>query len=137
MQSGRGTAQDVSAYQTAAQSLETAAAERSAAVSALRTAGTEGMAGTLLQRIARIQANRHWQVPIEFLVVDRTEQEWVALMEALANEHVAAKGEGSLDPAMQSQLASWRQNSEVAQARTNRDANLAAIQTAWNSAVGQ
>ena len=56
-------------------------------------------------------------------------------MEALANEHVAAKDEGTLDPAMQSQLATWRQHSEVALARTSRDANLAAIEAAWNSAT--
>ena len=53
VQSGRASAEDVSAYQSAAQSLVTATTERTGAISALRTAGTEGIAATPVQRIAR------------------------------------------------------------------------------------
>jgi hypothetical protein len=67
--------------------------------------------------------------------VNRTQEEWVQLRDALANERIALEYEDTLDQAMQAQLAIWRSNESVAAATSGIGANLQAITTAWNAAM--
>src|SRR5688572_1643772 len=87
--------------------------------------------------VRRIKANRSWEIPVEFLVKDRTEPNWVELRSALATERIAAQDEEETYPlSTQTYLAQVRAETEIALARVNKDANLVAVQTAWNAAAG-
>ena len=72
---------------------------------------------------------------LEFLVVDRSEAEWIQLREGLANERVAAKLGQAPDPIARAALAEFRSHPLVAAARANLDANLAVVTTAWEQAA--
>ena len=97
-------------------------------------------AGTQRATLTQIRANRavdHSQgFPIEFQVASRTEAQWVALRDALANEKQAIKYPDTLDQDAQTLLSTTRAEGAVAAARTALDANLPAVQTAWNTAAG-
>jgi len=100
--------------------------------SALGAVSAEQAAG-----VRRINANRSWGLPVEFLVRNRTEPDWVELRSALATERIAAQDdEETCPPSTQAFLAQVRSEPEIASAKVNLDANIAAIQTAWNSAAG-
>ena len=84
-----------------------------------------------------IKANRSWEVSVEFLVKNRTEPNWVELRSALATERIAAQDAEETCPlSTQTYLAQVRAETEIALARVNKDANLVAVQTAWNAAAG-
>jgi hypothetical protein len=99
---------------------------------ALGTVSTEQAA-----TVRRINANRSWGLlPLEFLVKNRTEPQWVELRAAVATERIAAQDDEEIcPPSTQAYLAQIRAETEIASAKVNLDANIAAVQTAWNSAA--
>jgi hypothetical protein len=137
IQSGRATDEQLSAYQTAKLQFAQAKTQRQGVLGALFNIASSGLNNTKRSTLATIQANRHWELPVEFLVVDRTEAQWVRLRNCLANERVAAKLGEDPDPDSQATLAQLRSNPLVAAAKANVDANLAVVTTAWEQAVGQ
>jgi hypothetical protein len=134
IESGKASQEDVSSYQSASASLATATAARQAALDAYFTAGggvlSEGQRTTL----TAIRANRTYELPIEFLVVNRSQQEWVDLRDALANERIEPEVGEEPDPGDQAALATWRAVNAVASAKSSTESNLASITTSWNSA---
>jgi hypothetical protein len=85
-----------------------------------------------------MQANRAaWPLPIEFLSINRTQAQWIALREALAQEHIAAKRGQELDAQVQSYLAIARSDTTVASVVSNTVANLPTVQATWDSAMAQ
>ena len=135
IQSGRGSAADATAYQSALSDFQAAEAAREAALHDFCVAGVLGLSGSRMQTLGTILGNRDWSVPVEFKTVDRSEEEWVALKKALANERIMNKLGEAPDPAHQAFLASLRSDSAVALARSNLDANLDSLRVAWNAAV--
>ncbi len=86
-------------------------------------------------RLELILAHRGHGVPVEYLVVTRTDAEWVALREALAAERIAVEyEEEALDSASQSLLATCRAASSVATARACLDNHLASMASSWDLA---
>jgi len=135
IESGLSSAEDRSAHATQTAALSAATAERADALADYFAAATATLSAAQVSALTTIKANRHWELPVEFLVVDRTEPEWVAVRNSLANERISAKNGDEMNPACQSSLASWRANAAVSAARVNSDTNLAAVRSAWDSAA--
>ena len=55
--------------------------------------------------------------------------------EALANERISAADEVQLDPAVATQLATWRADPSVSVAATSLGTNLSSVTNAWNAAM--
>jgi hypothetical protein len=86
--------------------------------------------------VTRINANRKWGLPTQYLAKDRTEAEWVELRSALATKRISEEDAEEVFPqSIQSDLAAADAVSEVATAKVNLDSGIAAVQTAWNAAA--
>jgi len=136
IQSGKAEEGDVQAYQAAKAALAAASGQRETILNQVFDSATASLGDSRRQALLAIRANKSWNLPTEFLVVSRTEQEWVQLRDALANERIAPKVGEEPDPASQAQLAVWRANASVAAAKTGLDSNLATIRTGWTEATG-
>ena len=141
IQSGQASQEEIGNYQTQMAALATASAQRQTALDAVFSAATTNLAGPQRAGLSEIRANRavdfSKDYPIEFLVVERTQEQWVALRDALANERLAVRYPEMASQAAQSLLATLRSDPSVSAARANLDANLAAVTAAWNIASGQ
>jgi hypothetical protein len=136
IQSGQGSAEDVTSYQTQSAALASATTQRQTALDALFNAGTANLSEGQKATLSTIRANRaSWDSPLEFLTVDRSQQEWVHLRDCLANERIAIELPDTLDQGMQAELATWRAVGAVASASTSLNANLASVTAAWNAAM--
>jgi len=136
IESGHGAQEDVGNYQTQNTALAAATADRDAALAAIVAAATAGLASDQKTALARIRANQTWkEVGVEFLVVERTEAQWVALRDALAAERIAAAAGDELPQATQTLLATARANGPVAAAHASLGTNLAGLTAAWNAAA--
>lgn len=136
IQSGRGTQEDVSAYQTQSAALATATSQRATVLDGYFTAATAGLSSEQRTLLSNLRSNRAWNLPLEFMVVNREQAEWVALRDALANERISAKLGESPDQTAQASLTTWRAVSAVSTAKSNLDSNRATVRAAWNTAVG-
>lgn len=136
IQSGKGHEQEVAAYQAAKTALSTAEAQRQAVLDGLFAAATANLSSAQRTALTNLRANAAWNLPPEFLVVNRDQAEWVRLRDALANERISRKLGDEPDAGAQAQLANWRANNSVAAARSALDTNLAQIRTNWNAASG-
>jgi len=136
IQSGKASQEEVASYPAAKAALESAAAARQTVLDGYFSNAIANL--TLNQRtaLANIRANKSWELPVEYLVVNRTEQEWVALRDALANERIAVDLPETLSESAVSLLATVRADSAVSTARTNIQSALASITSAWNTAAG-
>jgi hypothetical protein len=138
IQSGHGSQDDIATLSTAQSNLATANSQRQAALDAIFNAGTANLSNAQKTALSTIRANRAaWDLPLEFLVVNREQSEWVAVRDALANERIAVSLPDSLSQAAQASLATWRADPAVSAAKASSDANLSAVTTSWNSTAGQ
>ena len=141
IQSGLASQEEIASYQSQMSSLASAATARQSALDAVFNAASANLTAPQRATLTQIRANRaadHSKgFPIEFQVVGRTESEWIALRDALANEKQAIKYPDTLDEGAQSLLSTARANGSVAAARASLTANLATVTTSWNTASGQ
>ncbi len=114
IQSGRATEQQINAYPVATGALEQIRAERAALLAGIFEAATADLGQNHRNALSAIRANRNWDLPVEFLVVERSEAQWVHLRDCLANERIAA-GLDDEDPDDQAQatLAELRAQPQV------------------------
>jgi hypothetical protein len=140
IQSGLGTHDDLSAYQTALANLATATSQRQAALDQVFTTAIANLSAGQRSVLTQIRANCAQDFsrdyPTEFLTVSRTESDWVNVRDCLANERIAVQLPDTLDQGAQAQLATWRADPTVSAAKNSLDANLASVTTAWNTAAG-
>lgn len=136
IESGKGSQEDVANFQAQSAALASASAAQEATLSALLDAATAGLTANQRTLLRRIQAAKGWGLPIEFAVVERSQEEWVELRGALANERFASKYGEEADPAAAAFLAHARADQAVASARASLDTNQAAITASWNAAHG-
>ena len=135
IESGQGSAAEVTAYKSEMQSLAKAIADRQTALDTFYSSAVAGLTPTQGADLATLQRNKDWEVLFEFRMVDRTEQEWVDLRKALDNEKVSAKLGTTPSVSQQALLASLRANSKVALAKANLETNLSAAKAAWTAAA--
>ena len=136
IQSGQATLEQIDACAVAMTQLALAEAQRHSVLNNLFTCAAENLSASQQSTLAAIRGNRNWDLPIEFLTVDRTEPQWVQLREALANERISAKLSQEPDPEAQALLQQLRGNPLVATAKANLDANLTVVTVAWEQAIG-
>ena len=135
IQSGKATQEDVYAYATHKAALDTATAQRESVLTAIFNAATANLTEQNRTVLTKIRANKHWSLPTEFLTVDRTEQEWVNVRSALANERISLAAGETPDADWQASLATWRTDPAVAAAKTGLETNLSSVTTAFTAAV--
>lgn len=116
-----------SAAATAQSSIDTIRAE-------VFAAATAHLDGEVVTRLHTVAGNRRWRLPIQYAVRDRSEAEWVALREALANTRISADIGEEADPASMALVAGENSRPEVAQAATYLDTRLSEIRTAFDTA---
>lgn len=137
IQSGHGTQEDIGSLAMANSNLASATSQRQAALDAIFNAATANLTQGQGAALSKIRSNRSWDLPPEFLVVDRDQSQWVAVRDALANERIAVDLPGTLNPTAQSNLGTWRADPAVASAKSSLEANLSSVMISWNSAAGQ
>lgn len=137
IRAGMATPQQLEGYPGAKVALAQATAQRQAAVQDFFDAATAGFTAAQRNTLTSVRGNRKWELPVEFLVVDRSEPQWLQLRDALANERVAAKLGQPPDPGAQAALAEFRSHPLVAAAKANLDASLDVVTTAWEQAIAQ
>ncbi len=98
VQSGHGDANDATALRAAEQTRAAEESSRDQLVGLLRTAVGQAFAQDQLATLEQIRANSAWDLPVQYLVVSRTEREWVALRDALANLRISARLGEEPDP---------------------------------------
>jgi hypothetical protein len=135
IESGQGSPQDVTAYQSGMSTLQAAETARQDTLDEYFTAATAGLNAAQRLALSTIRSNRAWEISIEFKAQDRSEAEWVALRDALSNERISAKYGDPPDPKQQALLLTARSAPAVAAAKVNYDTNKASVSSAWNTAT--
>lgn len=135
VQSGTGSAESVTSLGQARSSLSTATASRDNLVNGLFTTGTNSLSPAQRATLSTIRENAKWTCPIEFLCVNRSESDWVALTAALAHERIASKRGTPVDAAVQSALTEARGVPAVATAASNLATHLPSVRQAWETAA--
>lgn len=115
--------------------LANAKAARADAVAAFAAAALQGLSPTVPQTIANIHANRRHPVPVKYLVVNRTPEQWNLLQNALAVAKTAATKGGTVPNDTESFLAQLNEESAVAAAAHALQHNLQDNKSAWTAAL--
>ena len=137
IQSGLGTAEDLTAYTTAKANLASATTSRAGVISDFFTAATDDLSQAQKAALSTIRGNAYWDRPTEFLTVTNTEADWVELRDALAHERIANANGEAVDAGVQTILNGYRGNGTVAAAKANLDSNLATVTSVWELAIAQ
>lgn len=136
IESGHAGENDVQNYQLQSTALADATAQREAALNAIRAAATVNLSNEQKAVLTQIRANEAWkEVSMEFLAVERTQAQWVALRDALAAERITASVGDTLSESATTLLATARANETVAAAKASLDTNSASIASAWSAAT--
>lgn len=136
VRAGLASSEEVAGCQAAKATFDRATVARTALLDAAFAAGTRGLPKDQVDLLSRIQVNSAaWNIPLEYLVVDRTQEEWVRLRTALVNERISAEFGDAPDSDDQAYLATIRALFEVATVNVNLDTNLGAITDAWEEAA--
>jgi hypothetical protein len=135
VRSGRGSEADVQSLQALVAEEEQAEADRAAALDALFAGATSGLTQAQRTTLAAIRQNRHWRFPVQYLVVDRLEAQWVRLGDALGEERGAARMGDEPRAEFQTFLNTVRADAAVAAATANLESHRAGVESAWNLAL--
>lgn len=99
------------------------------------TMATAGLSTSQVDLLEAIQSNSEWSLPTYFLVVQRSQIQWVTLRNALDEQRIAAKYEEPVSATSLATISAALGDPAVSTAKVNVDTNLANIQTAWTAAV--
>ncbi len=118
--------------------LTSAIASLDAELDEVADAAAADLGTTVQDALSTIRANaEHWDLPVEYLVVNRTEAQWVQLRDALAHERITTRLGEAQDAATMAFLATVRADPAVVLATLNLDTNGAAVESAWASAFSE
>ncbi len=137
VQSGLASEAEVAALATSSADLAAAEAKREDVLNNLFAAATAPLAPAKQTTLQDIRANADWDVPTEFLVAARTQEEWVKLRDALSNEKICAKYDDPVNAQLAGFLSQCRSEAPVALAKSACDANLASVQQALAATSGE
>ena len=82
VQSSKGTVENMTAKQAA---LASALSAKNSALNAATAAALDQFDANIVTTLARIKANRPYNVPVQYLLVDRTDEQWRQLRDALSH----------------------------------------------------
>ena len=134
--SGHGTQEDVVALRNAEQALTAAEAALNQRLSGLRSAAHAALSAGEQSTLDAIEANAGRALPVQYLVSDRTDAEWVLLRDALANHRISPRFDEEFDPDCSEFLQRCNADSDVAAAKSRVDSRLPQVTTAYELALG-
>lgn len=127
---------ETTAVSEAVAAVDAISAERAEARHALFDAATAALTSDTKATLARIMVNQERRrLPVHFLVVDRTDEEWDRLGEALLAEHRVKGTKRELAPPIQKYLGEVFSDLAVWNARRNLNQSLDEVMFAWEQAV--
>src|SRR5262245_8051939 len=136
VQSGLASPDEIADCQVAKTDFDTKDLARKALLDVVFDAGTAPIVSEQKTLLSRFRVNQAaWSVPLEYMVLDRPQEEWVQVRQALANERISARYGEDPDPDDQAYLATVRADPAVSTAKVNLDTNLAAVKAAWEQAA--
>ncbi len=136
IQGGTASQEEVAGYPPAKSALDAASAARQAVLDGYFSAATANLTANQRSALTTIRANKALGFPEEYLVVNKTEAEWLALRNALSTERQAIDLPDMGSEAATQLLTTFRADPSVAFATTGVQTGLAPITTAWNTAAG-
>ncbi|MDP1662698.1 MAG: hypothetical protein Q8L55_12360 [Phycisphaerales bacterium] len=127
VRAGKGTVEDMNAKDG---TLAAALAAKQSAINNATAAAASQLDNNVIETLARIKANRPQNVPVQYLVVDRTGEQWRQLRDALSQKKQRDTFGAQLDPDAATIIADANSDPAVFTAATNVANNLASVQQA-------
>jgi hypothetical protein len=127
VQSGKGDVETASSLNSA---LASALAAKNSAINATVAAAAGQLDNSVLEALARIKANRHQNVPVQYLVIDRTAEQWRQLRDALSQKKFRDSVGAGLDADAAAIISDADADTAVSTAVGRVVSNLAAIKAA-------
>lgn len=132
---GIATENEKTAADTACSTLAGACSAQDSALNALYAAAAATLNNDQKAALAALRANTGRQFDLKYLAAARTQDQWVALRDALSNTHAAAKTGDEADPTAAALIAATDEEPAVNAADDGLSNSLPAINTAWIEAV--
>jgi hypothetical protein len=136
IQGGKASQEEIASYPGAKAAVDSADAARQSVLDGYFTAATANLTANQRTALITIRANKAIGFPEEYLVVERTEAQWLALRDALSTERQAIELPDMASEAATQLLTAFRADPAVAFATTSAQTNLPQITSAWNTAAG-
>ena len=134
--SGTATEGDKTSLAAAETALTTAQNALQAELDRIFDAATSGLSTMMKNNMTRSHANTsHWGLPHQYCVIDRTDNEWADLREAVAGKRIKDRTGRTQDQALIDALATADAHSDVSTAKSNLDSTLSEVTIAFNNAV--
>lgn len=135
IRAGKDNGEDLTVYANLVSQLATAEAQREAYLAATFNAATVSLNGGVVDSIETIIANRNRKLPVQYLTADRTDAQWVALRDALANLRICDQLDETPHAGCSTLVTTTNAEGAVSTAKSNLDTNLAAVTTAFGSSI--
>jgi hypothetical protein len=136
IQGGKASQEEIASYPAAQTALESAEAARQSVIDGYFTAATANLTSNQRTAMITIRANKVVGFPEEYLVVERSEAQWLALRDALSTERQAVELPDMTSEAATQLLTTFRADPAVSFASTSVQSNLTQVTSAWNTASG-
>jgi hypothetical protein len=137
VQQGQASLQERAGYEAALGALDSARAGRDGVLAAVQTAALANFSSAQQGVLAAIRANSRWKLPVQYLTTTRTDAQWVALRDALANDRQAAAAGVSPDPSCHQLVVGADAVPSTSAAAQNLAAHLADVAAAFRAAATQ
>ncbi len=134
-QSGQATSEHLNTLAVAKRALTQDTTSHNEAKASLLAAAMQGIPSDLADALATLKFQSAWEVPAEYKVVARSEEDWLRLRDALSESRIAAASGLAPSDATTQFLADTDAHAAVANARARLEANTQAVSDAWNTAV--
>lgn len=115
--------------------VDQATAARDAFYVAIFDAATTSLNQEQKSMLRAQKQNKGKSVPAKYLVVDRSDAEWVALREALSDQRIATRDGREANAEVRQRIATADANSTVAAAGQRLSGDRVATRTAWTQAI--
>jgi hypothetical protein len=136
LESGLATENDIAALGAAQTQLDSAEAARDVILEGLYAAATSGIGGEARAALVMLKAGSVWDLPTPYLAIERSQTQWVALRDDLANLRIAAQLGEEPDPGCEDDVMDANADPAVSAASTNLANNLTDVSQAWTAAIG-
>lgn len=136
IRSGRAADEDIAALAPARAARDAAEAGCRLIVTDIGESGREGMEPSVVQQVETILMNRHWKLPTPYLVIERSEVDWVRLRNLLAIERIAAQDGEDVPVEVAQALGEVRSQPQVAAALDAHAERAELLAQMWADLVG-
>jgi hypothetical protein len=137
VQQGQATSDERAAYVAVQTTLASAKAGRDSALEGIKTAASANLSQNQQNGLATIKGNSQWKVPLKYLAANRTDAQWVALREALANDRQASDQGVDPDATCHQRIVDADAVAATTSAGQNLTNHLADVRMAFNNAMVQ